>query len=268
MSLKVASWNVNSIRSRIDHVLEFLQDESPDFLLLQETKCEDAQFPDDAFASLPYNILKSGQKSYNGVAILSKIPVDEIKTDFPGNPCSDQARFIEIACTTSIGYSSIISVYVPNGSEIGSDKFAVKLEFYDALTSYLLSIKKHDEHIIIGGDFNVAPFDIDVYSVLDLQNALCFSAPEKNKFRGLLNQGFEDLYRLSHTNVQEFSWWDYRAGGFEKNLGLRIDMILGTISAANVLSDCFIATRYRGLDKPSDHAPVVAVFGNCNNGLR
>jgi exodeoxyribonuclease-3 len=298
--LKIASWNVNSLRARIDHVMDFLETEDPDVLLLQETKCEDIQFPEETFAPLPYNIFKFGQKSYNGVAILSKLPADEIKTSFVGNPCSDQARFIEIACKTSIGYSRIISVYVPNGFEVGSDKFVTKLEFYDALTAYLLSIKRHDEHLIIGGDFNVAPFDIDVYSKEEMKDSLCFSALEKDKMRILLNQGFEDLYRLSHmntvasvqeedlkTNVEqqsihehvssgnrtvfkdrilksdecaEFSWWDYRAGGFEKNLGLRIDMILGTISAANMLTDCFIVKKYRGLDKPSDHAPVVSVF--------
>lgn len=257
---KVVTWNINSIRSRLEHVLLFLQQEMPDILLLQETKCENEQFPDEAFAASPYNILKCGQKSYNGVAIFSKMPVDLVKTTFPNNPCEDQARFIEVTCKTSIGYSRIISVYVPNGSEIGSDKFATKLKFYDAITAYLASIKCHDEHLIIGGDFNVAPFDIDVHSHKDLENSLCFTEIEKSKFRSLLNQGFEDLYRLCKPRDQEYSWWDYRAGAFARNLGMRIDMILAVPRTADVLADCYVAKSYRELDKPSDHAPVVGVF--------
>jgi len=260
MILKLATWNINSIRSRLEHVLSFLDHEQPDILLLQETKCDDAQFPTDAFVTTPYNISKYGQKSYNGVAILSKVTVDEVKTNFPDNPCEDQARFLEIACMTSIGYSRIISVYVPNGGEVGSDKFIVKLKFYDALIAYFLSIKKHDEHLIIGGDFNVAPFDIDVYSPHDLKNSLCFTLEEKSKMRSLLNQGFEDLYRLCNPSGQEYSWWDYRAGAFEKNLGMRIDTILARPHSANILSNCYIAKSYRELDKPSDHVPVIAEF--------
>ncbi|MES2215394.1 MAG: exodeoxyribonuclease III [Pseudomonadota bacterium] len=264
MALKLASWNVNSIRSRIEHVLLFLNKEDPDILLLQETKCEDVGFPEESFLGHPYNISKFGQKSYNGVAVLSKMPVDEIKTNFPGNPCEDQARFIEITCQTSIGYTRIISVYVPNGGSIGSDKFAIKLQFYDALTNYLTSIKRSDEHLIIGGDFNVSPFDIDVYSPQDCANTLCFSGIEKNKFRSLLNSGFEDLYRLYAPHAQEFSWWDYRAGAFAKDLGLRIDMILASPHSADMLLNCYIAKYYRTLEKPSDHAPVVAVFGSTS----
>ena len=260
MTLKVVSWNVNSIRSRLEHVLSFLVNEEPDILMLQETKCEDEQFPDEAFADLPYNISKSGQKSYNGVAILSKLLIDEVKVIFPKNPCEEQARFIEVACQTSIGYSRIISVYVPNGSEVGSEKFTTKLEFYDALTEYLVSIRSSDEHLIVGGDFNVAPFDIDVYSTEALENALCFTQMEKQKMRALLNQGFEDLYRLYAPSEHGFSWWDYRGGSLQRDLGIRIDMILAGAHTANLLSSCYVAKAYRELDKASDHAPVVAIF--------
>ncbi len=258
--LKVATWNVNSIRSRTEHLQFFLLDVAPDIMLLQETKCENYQFPYAAFTNFPYNIEIHGQKSYNGVAIFSKFPIDEVKTDFPGNPCSDEARFIEISCQTPVGYSRIICLYVPNGGEEASDKFIKKLHFYDAIIDYLEKLKSIDENLIIGGDFNVAPFDIDVYSPSDLQNSTCFTLDERKKMRALLNVGYEDLYRLKNHQIKEFSWWDYRAGAFQKNIGLRIDMILGNKNAAIKLSDCYIGKTFREREKPSDHAPVVAVF--------
>ena len=257
---KIATWNVNSIRSRLDHATDFMQAENPDILLVQETKCTNDQFPHDRFAHMPYNISVHGQKSYNGVAIFSKYPIDDVKTDLPNSSCAEQARFLEITCYTPIGYSRIICVYVPNGGEVDSDKFVMKLKFLDALTAYLTSIKSPDENLIIGGDFNVAPFDIDVYDPKALVNTTCFTEIEKQKMRGLLNQGFEDLYRLLHKDEHGFTWWDYRAAGFPRNLGLRIDALLGNHNAASKLSECYVAKAYRALEKASDHAPLVAKF--------
>lgn len=257
---KIATWNINSIRSRINAVQKFLEIEKPDILLLQETKCENHQFPESDFAHLPYNIKIHGQKSYNGVAIFSKLQIDEVKTDFPNNPCKDQARFIEITCDTNIGYARIISVYVPNGGEVNSDKFELKLQFFDELIKYLESLKNIDENIIIGGDFNVAPFDIDVYSTKDLENSTCFTLIEKQKMRMLLNSGYQDLYRLHYPIKQEFSWWDYRGGSLQKDHGLRIDMILANNKAISHLSDCYINKSVRLEEKASDHAPVIAIF--------
>lgn len=259
---KIATWNVNSIRSRLGHVTDFLQEQDPCILLLQETKCTNDQFPHEQFSALPYNISIYGQKSYNGVAIFSKYPIDEVKTDFAGNPCPEQARFLEITCQTPIGYSRIISVYVPNGGEVASDKFAMKLEFLSALTSYLSTIENADENLIIGGDFNVAPFDIDVYDPAALVNTTCFTEVEKNKMRILLNEGFEDLYRLKHPDEQEFSWWDYRAAGFARNLGMRIDFLLGNGNVLGKLRACYMDKSHRGKPQPSDHIPVVAHFSN------
>lgn len=259
-SLKIISWNVNSIRSRVTHVSALLSSEQPDFLLLQETKCLNEQFPHNELPIEQYNIINHGQKSYNGVSILSKYVIDDVKTTFPNNPCEDQARFLEISCMTNIGYARVISVYVPNGGEIGSDKFALKLVFLEQLKCYLSSTNNSDEILIIGGDFNVAPFDIDTYSSQELEGSICCSIEEKTHMRSLLNIGLEDLYRLSNPNIQEFSWWDYRSGALERNLGLRIDMILSSSMIVDQLEICTIASQYRKMDKPSDHAPIIASF--------
>lgn len=256
---KIATWNINSVRLRIAHILDFLKHEDPDILLLQELKCKNINFPYESL-SHKYNIRISGQKSYNGVAILSKFTIDEIKTTFPNNPCPDQARFIEISCNMDIGYSRIISVYCPNGSEIGSDKFTSKMAFFDHLTKYLEGADNMDENIIVGGDFNIAPFDIDVYSSKDLENSIGYSLEERQKMRKILNVGYYDLYRIHNPTAQEYSWWDYRSQSFSKNLGMRIDTIIGNSIAADKLCNTYIAKSYRGKEKPSDHAPVISEF--------
>jgi exodeoxyribonuclease-3 len=257
MSLKIATWNINSIKMRINHLREYITANQPDIVLLQELKCETEKFPFDELSDLPYNFYVHGQKSYNGVAILSKFRADEIKLDFLNNPAAEQARFIEILTHTSIGYCRIISLYAPNGGEVESVKFELKLQFYDALISYLEQIKNFDEKIIIGGDFNIAPFDIDVYSPSDLANTTCFTNQEKQKIREVFNIGFDDLYRLFHPQKQEFSWWDYRARGFELNKGLRIDFILSSHNASSHFNNCSIDYKTREKIKSSDHAPVM-----------
>lgn len=260
MSLKIVTWNVNSVNSRMQHLIELIKDQDPDIICLQELKCLNEKFPRLELEHLPYNLYLHGQKSYNGVAILSKIPADEIKTDFPGNPIPEQARFIEAAFNTEIGYVRMISLYAPNGGEIGSDKFEIKLKFYDAFTNYLESIKSLEEKIFIGSDYNIAPFDIDLYSPEKLQNTTCCTYAEKEKLRTILNMGFVDNFRALHPNKQEFSWWDYRAGAFEQNKGMRIDSIFSTSNAVAHLTECSIDYKSRSKQKPSDHAPVIAVY--------
>jgi exodeoxyribonuclease-3 len=210
---------------------------------------------------LSYNVYVHGQKSYNGVAILSKFPADEVITKFDTICSQDQARIIQISLQSPIGFCSIMSVYAPNGSFPGSDKFEMKLGFYDDFIAYLHSQKSIDNKLIIGGDFNIAPFDIDVYSAQELHNTTCFTNQEKKRLRTILNSGFEDLYRVCNPRQQEFTWWDYRAGNFEKNRGLRIDTILASSNLVDNLHSCSIHYSWRSKDKPSDHVPVVAEFG-------
>ncbi len=259
-AIKVAVWNVNSINSRLDSLLQFVSIHQPDFLLLQELKCDDSKFPYEALESLNYNFAISGQKTYNGVAILSKYKLEEISTEFPGNPDPLQARFVEAAAFTEIGYIRLISVYVPNGGEVDSSKFEYKLKFLDKFQSYLSTKSSIDELLIVGGDYNVAPEDIDVYDPKHLQDSTCFTMVERRAMRSLLNLGFEDAYRLLHPNSSEFTWWDYRANSFNNNRGMRIDHILLSPKAADCLEKCYIEQDHRAQEKSSDHAPILAEF--------
>lgn len=256
--MKIVTWNINSVKMRLPLLLDFINETSPDILLLQELKCETDKFPYDELSHLSYNFYIHGEKSYNGVAILSKYPADEIIYNFPNNPCESQSRFLEIALQLPIGYCRIISLYAPNGGEVSSDKFSLKLKFYDALIAYLESKKNFEEKIIVGGDFNIAPFDIDVYSPKHFEGSTCFTTEEKQKLRVILNSGYEDLYRLLHPNSQEFSWWDYRAGAFEHNKGMRIDMLLATTNACGFFKECYMDYHMRSKAKPSDHVPIIA----------
>lgn len=258
--MKIATWNINSVKIRLNHLRNFIFAENPDILLLQEIKCETEKFPFEELSDLPYNIYVHGQKSYNGVAILSKFPADEIIKDFAYNSCSDQARFLEMQVLTPIGMCRVISLYAPNGSVIGSDKFVAKLQFYTNFINYLSSEKSIEEKIIIGGDFNIAPFNIDVYSPNAFKDSVGFTLEEKKHFRTILNLGFEDLYRLSYPQKQEFSWWDYRAGAFEQNKGMRIDMLLGSNNIVDYLENCYMDYNLRTKERPSDHIPVIATF--------
>jgi exodeoxyribonuclease-3 len=260
MTLKIATWNVNSIKMRANHLIDFITKHNPDVICLQELKCETDKFPHELLSHLPYNFYINGQKTYNGVAILSKFPADEIKIEFPGNPASDQARFIEISFNSFMGFTRVISLYVPNGGEVGSDKFQMKLEFYDAFTNYIESLVSFDEKLFIASDFNIAPFDIDVYNPVALKDTTCFTNAEKAKMRRILNSGFVDNFRIKYPATQEFSWWDYRAGAFEQNKGMRIDGIISSANALPFLQDCLIDYQARTCDKPSDHAPVISVY--------
>lgn len=260
MSFKIVTWNVNSIKIRLGHLREFIVENDPDIICLQELKCETDKFPSEELSDLPYNLYIHGQKTYNGVAILSKIPADEVITEFLDNPVPEQARFIECSFDTQIGYIRVISLYAPNGGEVGSDKFAIKLKFYDAFTNYINSKKSFEEKLFIGSDYNIAPFDIDVHSPDKLRDSTCFTLVEQKKLRSILNNGFVDNFRVKYPVKKEFSWWDYRAGAFEQNKGMRIDTIISTSNALQNLEDCMIDYKTREKEKPSDHAPVIGIY--------
>lgn len=264
MKLKIVSWNINSIKARLSHVIDFIKQHDPDIVALQELKCETEAFPYDALSDIPHNLYIHGQKTYNGVAILSKMPADAIKTNFACNNIPDQARFIEIMINLPIGMTRVISLYAPNGGEAGGEKFKLKLNFYDNFTKYLKSIKNLDENIVICSDYNVAPFGIDVYAPKELEHSTCFTLEEKIKLRKILNSGFIDNYRICNPKNQEFSWWDYRARGFQHNKGMRIDSILTNAYLTKYLYKCNIDLQEREKTRPSDHAPVIACYETCS----
>jgi exodeoxyribonuclease-3 len=254
--LKIATWNINSVRIRQIQLKSWLQRNNIDILLLQEIKCQSEQFPEEELSDLGYNCYIHGQKSYNGVAILSKFPADEIITNFPLNPCPEEARFIEIKGQFPIGYSRIISVYVPNGGEAFSDKFQLKLKFLDSLKLYL-NEREFDEKFIIGGDFNVAPEEVDVYSCDEMKDVTCFTDVERARIRSILNNGLVDPARVIDQKHSEFTWWDYRAGCFQHDKGLRIDYFLTSPNCIAFLNKCISDKSERAKEKASDHAPVI-----------
>lgn len=256
MSLSIATWNVNSVRTRLPHLLGWLREDAPDILLLQEIKCIDEQFPRMEIEELGYNITTHGQKSYNGVAILSKFPLEDITRGLPENHGDDHARYIEAVATTPMGVVRVASVYVPNGSEVGSEKYAHKLSFLGHLATHAARLRSHDEMLVIGGDYNIAPTDADAANPKAWAGSVLTSDEVRTAFRRLLNLGLYD----ADANGHQLSWWDYRAGAFEKNDGLRIDHLLLSPQAMDKLNSCHVAIKTRALEKPSDHAPVVGTF--------
>lgn len=253
--VSVATWNVNSINVRQNQVQKWLELNKVDLLMLQETKSQDSNFPYDAFQ----NVLHVGQKTYNGVAIISSGQIKEIARNFPNNPAPEEARFLHARLQTSIGFMEAINVYVPNGGSVDGTNFKKKLEFLEELKNYLISLDPNSL-IIVGGDFNVAPFEIDVYSAELMKDGLLFSLPERKALRSILNAGFIDLYRLHNPKRHDFSWWDYRERAFNNNAGLRIDFLLANSKLADLLSMAYIDVEPRKQTECSDHTPVIAKF--------
>lgn len=255
--MRVASWNVNSVRARLDHVRDWLGSERPDVLCLQETKVVDADFPADAFAALGYRAEVSGQKSYNGVATLVRddLEAGEPVRDLPGLD-DPQRRYL----ATTVAGVRVVNVYVPNGSEVGSDKYAYKLGWLAALAAHLEQALADHPRLLLTGDFNIAPADADVHDPEAWRDRVLCSGPERDAYRALEALGLVDLFRALHPDAVEYSWWDYRLNAFRRNLGLRIDLVLVSPELRARGRSCRIDRVPRGWDKPSDHAPVVASF--------
>ena len=251
--MKIATWNVNSIRVRLTHLLEWIEHEVPDLVSVQETKVTDESFPKSNFSELGYSVLHSGQKSYNGVAIFFKndIVVEELEPPiFPDN----QKRFMAI----NMSGVDFVNVYVPNGSSVGSDKYQYKLDWLQVLIDWLNQRFKKNNKIVLMGDFNIAPADIDVHDVERWKDKILCSEGERNIFEQFKKIGFCDVYRYLHPCDQDFTWWDYRLNGFARNWGLRIDHILTSSVMTPVVAKIGINKSLRGLDRPSDHALVWA----------
>lgn len=252
---KIICWNVNSVNSRLQNLIHFINEENPDILLLQELKCLPEKFPTLELEDLGYNCLINGQKTYNGVAILSKGPIEDATINIP-NFKDEQARYIE--CITTINNKAIrvASVYVPNGQEVGSEKFSYKLSFMEALNDHLKSLLSYQEVLAIGGDFNVAPYEIDVHDPKALDGTVGFHIEERKRIHSLMNLGLYDSFRCKHPTSNEFSWWDYRAGSLQNNRGMRIDQIYLSPECMDLLSDATIYKSERLKEKTSDHAPI------------
>lgn len=253
--MKIATWNVNSLRVRLPQVLDWLAQRRPDVLGLQETKVPDEQFPVEEMAAQGYHAVFAGQKAYNGVALLSRQQAVEVVTDIPR--LDDPQRRLLAA---TIGGVRLINLYVVNGSAVGSDKYAYKLQWLTHVSAYIEQQLTAFSQLGVMGDFNIAPEDRDVYDPeLWYEQILC-SAPERAALKRLLNLGLNDTFRLFEQEPGAFSWWDYRAGAFRRNQGLRIDLILASRALSMQCQSCEIDKTPRYLPRPSDHAPVIATF--------
>jgi|ERR1019366_2345462 exodeoxyribonuclease-3 len=256
--MKLATWNVNSLGARLPRVLEFLAEHSPDVVMLQETKCDDAAFPAAELALAGYDAVHHGSGRWAGVAILARsgLGLGETVAGLPGELRAEEARWIE----ASVAGMRVASVYVTNGREVDSEWFAEKLAFLDAIAERVAA--ERGSPLVIAGDFNVAREDRDVYDPAAFLGATHVTAAERTRFERVLSDGaLVDAYRLVHPDETQFTWWDYRQGHFHRDLGLRIDYILVCEPIARGLAECSIARDYRKGKKPSDHAPLMAEVG-------
>ena len=250
--MKVATWNVNSLRVRLPHLLDWLAANSPDAMCLQETKCEDAHFPAAELKSAGYCAIHHGQRAYNGVAILSRAEGGRVCRGIP-QFADEQSRVI----AADMNGVRVVSVYVPNGQSVGSDKYAYKLRWFEALATWLELELAAYPRLAVLGDFNVAPEDRDVHDPAAWEGQVLFSEPERAALRRLFDLGFVDSFRLFEQPEKSFSWWDYRMGAFRRNMGLRIDHVLLSPELARACRSCSIDVAPRRLERPSDHAPLM-----------
>ncbi len=250
--MKIATWNVNSIKARLAGVLDWLADAAPDVVLLQEIKCVDENFPELEIGDLGYNIAVCGQKTYNGVAILAKRPIEDVVRRLPGDDADTQARYIEAV----VDGVRVASIYVPQGTEVDSPRFAYKLAFFERLHDHVKRLLAHEEAFVLGGDYNVAPAPGAVYDPEALDGTLCYHAKERAGWRKIVCLGVTDAYRALHDEPGRYSWWDYRGGGWQRDRGMRIDHLLLSPQAADRLVASDIDRAPRAKPKASDHTPV------------
>lgn len=249
--MKLATWNVNSLKVRLPHLLEWLAANPVDVVCLQETKQQDADFPHAELQAAGYHSVFSGQKTYNGVAILSREPVSDVQYGIPDFE-DEQKRVI----AATVGGIRVMCVYIPNGQEVGSDKYQYKLKWLGALTAWLkVELARHPKLALLG-DYNIAPEDRDVYDPVAWKGNVLVSDPERAAFQGMLQLGLVDTFRMFEQEEKSYSWWDYRMMAFRRNMGLRIDHIL--VSSGLQCKACHIDKAPRKLERPSDHTPVVA----------
>jgi len=253
--MKIATWNVNSLKVRLPHLLDWLAATQTDVICLQETKQEDTAFPRTALEAAGYQVAFAGQKTYNGVAILARARLADVQVGMPGF-ADEQKRVI----AASVAGVRVVCVYIPNGQSLDSEKYAYKLRWLDALIAWLRDELARYPDLVLLGDYNIAPEDRDVHDPAAWAGQVLVSAPERDRFQALCALGLNDAFRLFEQPANSFSWWDYRAAGFRRNLGLRIDHILLTPSLAARCNACEIDKAPRKLERPSDHTPVVATL--------
>jgi exodeoxyribonuclease-3 len=254
--MRIATWNVNSVRQRLDHLQAWLKEREPDIVCLQEIKCVDEAFPREPLEALGYNVAVHGQKTFNGVALLSKLPFDEVAPGLIGDDGDVQARFLEAIVSTKTGVLRVVSLYLPNGNPTTTDKYAYKLKWMDRLINFSRERLKLEEPMVLCGDYNVIPMPADAKRPEAWVNDALFLPQTREKFRTLVNLGLTDAVRAVSDADDLYTFWDYQAGAYQKNDGIRIDHLLMSPQAADRLVDAGIDKHVRGWEKPSDHVPV------------
>jgi exodeoxyribonuclease-3 len=258
--MRIASWNVNSVRQRLPHLLDYLRDAAPDVICLQELKCEDAVFPRQEVMDAGYNVETFGQKTFNGVALLSKTPLEDVTRGLPGFEDA-QSRYIEGVVTDGAGaVFRVASIYLPNGNPPDSDKYPYKLRFMDALIAHAKALLAQEERVVLAGDYNVIPAPEDVYDPKGWAGDALFLPQTRAKFRELLDAGYTEALRAVTDAPGQYTFWDYQAGAWQKNNGLRIDHLLLSPQAADRLKSVEVDKELRAAEKPSDHVPIRADF--------
>jgi exodeoxyribonuclease-3 len=254
--MRIATWNVNSIKQRMDCLVAWLKERAPDIVCLQETKCVDDAFPREPIEALGYNVAVHGQKTFNGVAILSKRPFDEVTPRLPGDAEDDHARFIEAQVSTAAGAVRVASIYLPNGNPVATEKYAYKLRWMDRLLHYAHERMALEEPLILAGDYNVIPAPQDARDPAVWTGDALFLPQTRAKFHALINLGLTDALRATADEGGLYTFWDYQAGAWQKNNGIRIDHLLLSPQAADRLAGAGIDKHVRAWEKPSDHVPV------------
>jgi exodeoxyribonuclease III len=254
--VRIATWNVNSIKQRIESALAWLAERKPDIVCLQETKCVDDAFPRMEFESAGYNVAIHGQKAFNGVAILSKFKFDEVTNGLPGDDSDDHARFIEAVVSTAKGALRVASIYLPNGNPPETEKYTYKISWMKRLAAYTRERLTLEEPLVLAGDYNVIPTESDAKNPQAWTGDALFLPRTRDEYRALINLGLTDALRATSDDAGLYTFWDYQAGAWQKNNGIRIDHVLLSPPAADHLTDVGIDRHVRSWEKPSDHVPV------------
>ena len=254
--MKIAAWNVNSIKARLEPALAWLGAAKPDVVALQEIKCQDGNFPAEPFEALGYNCAVHGQKSYNGVAILSKFPLEDVTPRLPGGEGDDHSRYLEAVVTGAKGAVRIGCLYAPNGNPVGTEKFTYKLGWLERLHDHARGLLRQEEPVALLGDYNIIPEDQDCYEPKAWLNDALFQPASRAALRKIEHLGYTDAFRARNRASGQYTFWDYQAGSWRRNAGIRIDHILLSPQAADRLGACEIDRHVREGDKPSDHVPI------------
>ena len=254
--MKIATWNINGIKARLETLLTWLRQAEPDVVCLQEIKSIDEAFPGERIEELGYNLALHGQKGFNGVAILSKTPLADIRKGLPGDTSDNQARYLEATISAGDGAVRVASIYLPNGNPVESEKYSYKLGWIDRLNQHTRELLELEEPFVLAGDYNVIPSDLDVHNPEAWANDALFRSETRAKFHAFVNLGLTDALRACHQDANQYTFWDYQAGAWQKNNGIRIDHLMLSPQAADRLRACEIDRFTRAWESPSDHVPV------------